>query len=268
VIRSVRTTALAIVSAVVLGALGTPAATAESTLLADMEITSIAFPTTGELKVTGSYVCPSGYATRSRFDALASVVQQLHGGGLDGSRFFGVRITCDGAENEVAVRIPSSGEAFHPDLPLILSLSVFASNGKEDVSAYDRETATAETLVADIGIRSVGFIKAGVVRVTGTYVCPDGYGVDSTFALVSQLIGRGSLKIRHFDRRVVCDGTPRDIAVKFLETRAGEPFVPDVANSVQLSFGATSEDGEHLVEANDQRTLTIQASVTIPASAP
>jgi hypothetical protein len=231
VIRSVRTTALAIVSAVVLGALGTPAATAESTLLADMEITSIVFTTTGELKVTGSYVCPFGYATRSRFDALASVVQQLPGGGLDGSRFFGIRMRCDGAENEVAVRIPSSGEAFHPDLPLIVSLSVSASNGEEDsVSAYDRETATAGTLVADIGILSVGFIKAGVkagvVRVTGTYVCPDGYGVDFTFALVSQLIGRGTLKIRHFDRRVVCDGTPREVAVKFRETRAGEPFVP------------------------------------------
>lgn len=253
--------ALTVVLTAALGTLAVPSA-ADSSLLADLEITSVAFTATGAVRVTASYVCPSGYAPRARFDALASVFQQVPGGGLDGSRFFGLRVTCDGTGNEVAVRIPSAStdDAFRPDLPLIVSLSVSASDSEEeDVSAYDRETATVETLVADIGIRSVGFIETGVVRVTGTYVCPDGYRVDSTFALVSQLIGRGTLKIRHFDRRLVCDGTPNKVAVKFQETRSGEPFVPDVENSVQLSFWATSSDGEHLVQASDQDTLIIQA---------
>ena len=94
--------------------------------------------------------------------------------------------------------------------------------------------------------------------VLGDYVCPDGYNVDSTFALVSQPTGRGALKIRHFDRRVVCDGAPHGVAVTFHETRSGEPFVPGVAGSVQLSFDATSSNGGHLVQAVDQRTLIIR----------
>jgi hypothetical protein len=114
--------------------------------------------------------------------------------------------------------------------------------------------------VADIAIRSVGFLETAAVRVTGTYVCPDGYRVDSTFALVSQLLGRrGMLKIRHFNRRLVCDGTPNEVAVKFRQTRMGEPLVPDVENFVQLSFGASNGDGERLVQAGDQRTLIIRA---------
>jgi hypothetical protein len=189
------------------------------------------------------------------------VFQRGPSGGFDGSRFFGLRILCDGTRNEVAIRIPEAGmeEAFNPDLPLVVSLSLVASDDEEDsVSAYDRETVNVQTLLADIGIGSVEFIEAGAVRVTGAYVCPDGYTVDSTFALVSQPIGPGALKIRHFDRRVACDGALHDVAVTFHETRSGEPFVPDVANAVQLSFDATSSNGELLVQAIDQRTLIIQ----------
>lgn len=260
-IRTARVCMLTVTFLVTFGSL-IPAATADSMLLADLEVTGLALTTTGALEVGGSYVCPPGYATRGRFDALASVFQQVPGGGLDGSRFFGRRITCDGAENEVALRIPEpdAGEAFNSGLPLIVSLSVFASGGEGDsVSAYDRETGTVETLLADIGIGSADFIKAGIVRVTGVYLCPDGYRADSTFALVSQPIGRGTLKIRHFDRRVICDGTPNEVAVKFRATRSGEPFLPDVESSVQLSFGAISSDGEHLVQATDQMALIIQA---------
>ena len=260
-IRTARVCMLTVTLMVTFGSL-IPAATADSMLLSDLEVTGLAMTTTGALEVGGSYVCPSGYATRARFDALASVFQQVPGGGLDGARFFGLRITCDGAENEVALRIPEAdiGEAFYSDLPFIVSLSLFVSDGEGDsVSAYDRETRTIETLLADIGVGSATFIKADVVRVTGVYVCPDGYQVDSTFALVSQPIGRGTLKIRHFDRRVVCNGTPNEIAVKFRETRSGEPFLPDVENAVQLSFGAISSDGERLVQASHQRTLIIHA---------
>jgi hypothetical protein len=170
-------------------------------------------------------------------------------------------IVCDGTRNEVAIRIPEAGleKAFNPDLPLVISLSLYASGDEEDsVSAYDRETVTVQTLVADIGIGSVEFIEDGAVRVTGAFVCPDGYNVDSTFALASQPIGPGTLKIRHFDRRVVCDGAPHDVAVTFHETRSGEPFVPDVATFVQLAFDATSSNAEPLVQAIHQRTLVIQ----------
>ena len=240
--------------------LAIPTAAADSVLLADFEVSGLAIAPNGALKVGGSYVCPSGYATRARYDALASVFQRISSGGFDGSRFFGLRILCDGTTNEVAIRIPEAMEGvFNPDLPLVISLSLFASGDEEDsVSAYDRETLTVQTLFADIGIGSVGFIEDDAVRVTGAYVCPDGYDVDSTFALVSQPIGPGTLKIRHFDRRIVCDGVPHDLAVTFHETRSGEPFVPDVATAVQLSVDAASSDGERLVQAIDQRTLDIR----------
>jgi hypothetical protein len=259
-----RMAAVLVLTMTFMAMLGSPAvtvATADSMLLADFEVSSLALAPNGALKVGGSYVCPSGYATRARYDALASVFQRVPSGGFDGFRFFGLRILCDGMRNEVAVRIPEAGTegAFSPDLPLVISLSLFASGDEEDsVSAYDRETLTVQTLLADIGIGSVEFIEDGAVRVTGHYVCPDGYNVDSTFARVSQPIGPGTLKIRHFDRRVVCNGAPHDLAVRFHETRSGEPFVPDVANAVQLSFDATSSNAELLVQAIDQRTLIVQ----------
>jgi hypothetical protein len=245
----------------ILGSTAIPQAAADSVLLADFEVSGLAIAPNGALRVGGTYVCPSGYATRARYDALASVFQRAPSGGFDGSRFFGLRILCDGTRNEVAIRIPQAGMegAFNPDLPLAISLSLFSSGDEEDsVSAYDRETLTVQALLADIGIGIVEFIEDGAVRVTGAYVCPDGYNVDSTFALVSQPIGPGTLKIRHFDRRVVCNGAPHDLAVTFHETRSGEPFMPDVANSVQLSIDATSSNGEHLVQAIDQRTLIIR----------
>ena len=241
--------------------LAIPTAAADSKLLADFEVTGLAIAPNGALKVGGSYVCPSGYATRGRYHALASVFQRVSSGGFDGSRFFGLRIVCDGTWSEVVLRIPEAGMegTFNPDLPLVISLSLFASGDEEDfVSAYDRETLTVQSLLADIGIGSVEFIEDGAVRVTGAYVCPDGYDVDSTFARVSQPIGPGTLKVRHFDRRVVCDGAQHDLAVAFHESRSGEPFVPDVATAVQLYVDATSSDGEHLVQAIDQRTLIIQ----------
>ena len=258
-----RTAAVLVLTVAFMAMLGLaiPTAAADSMLLADFEVSDLAIVPNGALKVGGSYVCPSGYATRARYDALASVFQRVSSGGFDGSRFFGLRILCDGSTNEIAIRIPEVGMegAFNPDLPLVISLSLFVSGDEEDsVSAYDRETLTVQTLLADIGIGSVQFIEDGAVRVSGAYVCPDGYNVDSTFALVSQPIGPGTLKIRHFDRRIVCDGVPHDLAVTFHETRSGEPFVPDVANAVQLSVDAISLDGEHLVQAIDQRTLIIR----------
>jgi hypothetical protein len=244
-----------------LGSPAIPLAAADSVLLADFEVSDLAIAPKGGLSVGGRYVCPSGYATRARYDALASVFQRAPSGGFDGSRFFGLRILCDGTRNEVAIRIPEVGMegAFNPHLPLVISLSLFASGDEEDsVAAYDRETLTVQVLLADIGIGIVEFIEDGAVRVTGAYMCPDGYNVDSTFALVSQPIGPGTLKVRHFDRRVVCNGAQHDLAVTFHETRSGEPFVPDVANSVQLSIDANSPDGEHLLQAIDQRTLLIR----------
>jgi hypothetical protein len=167
------------------GSAAVPVAAADSLLLADFEVSGLAIAPNGAPKVGGSYVCPSGYATRARYDALASVFQRASRGGFDGSRFFGLRILCDGTRNEVAIRIPEAGleKAFNPDLPLAISLSLYASGDEEDsVSAYDRETVTVQTLVADIGIGSVEFIA---MRVTGALVCPDGHNVDSTFALAS-----------------------------------------------------------------------------------
>jgi len=164
-----------------LGSPAVPVAADDSMLLADFEVSGLATAPNGAPKVRGSYVCPSGYATRARYDALASVFQRASTGGFDGSRFFGLRIVCDGTRNEVAIGIPEAGleKAFNPDLPLVISLSLYASGDEEDsVSAYDRETVTVQTLVADIGVGSVEFIEDGAVRVTGAFVCPDGYNVD------------------------------------------------------------------------------------------
>jgi hypothetical protein len=173
-----------------------------------------------------------------------------------------MRILCDGTRNRVGIRIPEAhmeGD-FDPDVPLAISLGFVASDDEGPALwADDQETVIGQTLLADIGIGSVEFIEDGAVRVTGAYVCPDGYKVDATFAVVSQFIrGPGALRKRHFDRRLVCDGASHDVEVRFQETRTGRPFVPDLLSGVHLGFNATSSNGELLVKAYDQWTLIIQ----------
>ncbi len=88
--------------------LAIPTAAADSMLLADFEVSGLAIAPNGALQVGGSYVCPTGYATRGRYHALASVFQRGSSGGFDGSRFFGLRIVCDGTWSEVASGFPRS----------------------------------------------------------------------------------------------------------------------------------------------------------------
>ena len=245
-----------------LGNLAIPIAAADSRFVADLEVSGIATAPTGELKVRGSYVCPPGYATRGRDAAVAYVFQQAPSGGLDGAQLFGMRILCDGTRNRVGIRVPEAhmeGD-FDPDVPLVISLFFVADDDEGPALwADDQETVIGQTLLADIGIGSVEFIEDGAVRVTGSYVCPDGYNVDATFAVISQFIrGPRALRVRHFDRRFVCDGASHDVAVRFQETRSGRPFVPDVLSGVDLGFHATSSNGELLVKAYDQWTLIIQ----------
>lgn len=252
---------------VLLGSLATltlliiPSAAADSTLLAEIEVRGVAYTREGAARITGAYTCPSGYAPRDEFGANAWVTQHLRNRTLERFKHFASRVTCDGTRHPIAVkfRTATSGEAFHQDVALLirLDLSVETSNG-DDVFADDEETLTTDAIIATIEIRSIGFNDAGSVRLTGAYRCPASYTVESTAASVSQLIAPGRHKVKRFDRRVECDGTRNEVAVKFHKTRSGDPFIPDVPNAVQLAFLASTEDGA-LVQASDLRTLIIEA---------
>ena len=236
-----------------------PAAGAQQTL-ADVDITGVSVNSTGGVRVVGAYVCPTGSSTGSDYDAIGSVAQQLPHRYLDSPSASFAPAVCDGAGHPFTLSFPASydGDPFRRGVPVLATVSLYASDGSgNSASAYHQMTGGGGgSTVANVEVGEVTFTGAGAVRVTGSYLCPAGYTADSTYALVSQFIGRGSYKQRHFDRRLACDGTWNPVAVRFTRTRLGEPFVPDVTNSVQLSFGASSADGA-FVQASDQDTMVI-----------
>jgi hypothetical protein len=255
-----RRTRRAFLAVVAVGALaaGTPPAVANQLLLADIDITGVSFTPTGAVRVVGAYMCSSGHEAQSEFDRSGYLSQQLPDTYLESdSESFAV--ICDDAGHSFSLKFAGSreGETFRRHRPLMASVSLYATSVDGDsVSASHQLTTTGGTTQANIEVGSAAFTGDGAVRVTGSYICPIGSSAYSTTALVSQFAGRGHYKIRHFDRRLDCDGTWNELAVLFRLTRLGEPFQPNLVNSVQLAFTAVGAD-ETLVQASDQDNLVI-----------
>ena len=261
-LRSARISTFTVAIAIVFGFLAVPSAAAESTLLADIEITEVSFTATGAVRASASYVCPSGFAPEdSPFTAFATVEQELPDGRLARKKAYPkVNFTCDGTTRRIAVKFQTSrsGDTFHPDVPLEAMMQLRMLNSEGDyVHAYDGETYGNEKLLAYIEIRDVSLTSTGAAKVTGIYQCPGGYTVASTLADMN--LPDEGFEFRRFGRKVECDGTRNNLAVRFHTTGPfGDPPQPDVAYAVGLGFSATA-DGRTSVSGFTLQTLTIQA---------
>jgi hypothetical protein len=256
--RSVRA-AFGLVAMAIAAWPGLPATGAQQTL-ADIDITGVSVNSVGAARVVGAYVCPPGFSSGSSFDATGRVEQQLPHRYLSSESVSFAPTVCDGTGQPFVLSFPADldGQPFRRGVPVLATVSIYTTDAAGDSASAYHQTAGGggNTAVANIEVGEVGFTGAGAVRVAGTYICPIGDTGTSTFALVSQLVGRGAYKVRHFDRRLDCDGTWNPVAIRFTHTRLGEPFVPDVMNSVQLSFSAESADGVS-TQASDQDTMVI-----------
>jgi hypothetical protein len=253
-----RSSALAAGIAIVLGALPMSTAGADSTLVANVEVTAVAFTATGAAKVTATYVCPSGYTVQ---DGFVSVSQAAPGGRLGRYRRFPkLDFTCDGSGHKLVVRFQTarSGVAFDATRPLVVFVYLGPQNTSGDyVVASDIETETQEASVADIEIRDVEFNRSDAARVTAVYRCPDGFTTEYTLANLKSLSEAG-IESKYFARRLVCDGSRHELRVTFETTSQGDPLQPDVPYSVWVEFSG-SVRGQGRVTARDLDTRTIQA---------
>jgi hypothetical protein len=238
-------------------------ASAESTVLADIEITDVGFTATGAVEVIARYLCPSGFAAEkdSSFTAFATVEQRLADGRLARKKAYPkVAFICDGTTRQIAVKFQTSrtGERFHPDVPVEGFMQLRLLNSKGDyVVAYDEETYGGGRPLAYIEIQRAQLTAAGAAKVTAIYRCPDGYMVASTLADMN--VPNEGFEFRRFSQKVECDGTRNELAVRFHTTGpSGDPPQADMPYAVGLGFSATA-DGQRSVGAATLQTITIQA---------
>jgi hypothetical protein len=151
------------------------------------------------------------------------------------------------------------GEAFHPHIPLFITLALDAFNSEQSlVGALDQETATDRTILAAVEVRRTAFTETGEVRVNARYICPDQYKVELALASFAQGTSPNAYRLKMFARRVTCDGSRNHVAVKFEKSSAGEPFRSDVESVIQMRLVATDPEQGDFVEADHGETLIIR----------
>ena len=259
VIRLVRMTLSVVALTAVLGTLLISTAAAGGTVVADLEITDVEFTARGAVKVTMSYVCPSGYSPAEEEDASASLEQFVDDVQLQRyKRSPGVSFTCDGTSNELTVKFrnAASGEPFHPDVPLFVGAGFFVTNGEgEIVAAGDSETVLEGRVLADLEIQGFELTRTGAAKVTVAYRCPEGYTVDDSIAEVF-VPGESGQEFKHFQRKLDCDGSRNELSIRFKTTGSGDPLEPGMQYVVSLSLDPVAITS---MRATNKETLILNA---------
>lgn len=257
-IRLIRMTLSAVALTAVLGTLPISTAAAGGTVVADLEITDVVFTARGAVKVTMSYVCPSGYSAAAE-DASASLEQFVDDVQLQRyKRPPAVSFTCDSTSNELTVKFrnAASGEPFHPDVPLFVGAVFFVTNGEgEIVSADDRETVLEGRVLADLEIQGFELTRTGAAKVTVAYRCPEGYTVDDSTAEVF-VPGESGQQFKHFQRKLECDGSRNELSIRFKTTGSGDPLEAGMRYVVSLSLDPVAITS---MRAGNEETLILNA---------
>jgi hypothetical protein len=119
---------------------------------------------------------------------------------------------------------------------------------------------------ADITIRSVRLTDRLVLRIDATYVCPPGFAVElsrlpQAFAGQQGGIGASSQYKRFGD--IVCDGSTRDVLVRFVRPRhpQGATWEFDALTQVSLTFQARMTEAPYsTVTPSDVRMVMTRAA--------
>ena len=250
---------LALLSLSVVALMLTPVrpAGAEPTLLADTEVTGVTVSEEGLVRVIGNYVCPSGYAASS-YGSTAFVYQYVGNRVLGRRKQFASRVRCDGIRNGVAIKFRKDehGEPFRADLPVVarISLAVEVSI-RRGAGATDEEIHTTERTVAAIELRDVTVRDDGVLRITGSYICPTGSTVHTAAVNMVQLTRGGDEvwgeKRKSFARRIECDARRNEVAVTVPDTKDGDPWRRGLQTYGEFAMAAFTPEGDvvHTFEA-------------------
>jgi hypothetical protein len=152
---------------------------------------------------------------------------------------FDDQVVCDGAIHPWDVPFDGRdrhGEPFVPELPVLVDARISFMNtpdpaaGLRVVEEFDA-TATTAAEPTRLDVTDVRFTPGGAIRVDATITCPPGYApvqdpafaphpalmvLDQSFLRHTDgsLVNRNSRR-RDFASQIVCDGSPRVVALRF-----------------------------------------------------
>jgi hypothetical protein len=212
-------------------------AVAQGVPVADVEITDAAITVTGAVRIVGSYTCEAGYDPEwmARGQAWSAWTGEVE---VD------FAVTCDGSYRDLSVKVvPPGDRRFLRRRPVSVSLSLWSHRGRS-VNADNTLSMTAGSILADTHISRASLTRSGDVRLRGSYVCPLGYTVDSTYAPLKQLDGTGFVfQARDFKKHVTCDGDWNEITLRVPGEQAGQMIQPDLVTNVRFLFEADNAEG-------------------------
>jgi hypothetical protein len=269
-----------------------PTSTAASSITSDIRVTSVAFTPTGAVRLRGSYQCPLGYELHQTVLSFVQLFQPLRYRTLEAKKFLRTA-TCDGTRHAFSKKFPAgepvpptlssepghsktpitrtaapdqpsvgaqaaSGSPFRRNRPMYTIARLSVTNGTRNLDARDYEMTRAEARWAAARIADAEFTPTGVIRLTVSYLCPDGFEVrqpDRTIAAVTELDVAGGHSGKHFDRRVVCDATWNQVRLRFRQTRSGDPFQPGLEYLVEIIFYAFTAEASVYVDYAETRII-------------
>jgi hypothetical protein len=241
-----------------------PSAVAGTIRIAHVDLSNLDVRGNGSVKATVTYMCPPGYAPTDNGQWM-TITQPIPFSPPQRTELFQrdvLEVTCDGTTNRALARFRAdayTGKPFRAGLPLItrIDMNLHSPTEQEVLGLYDQEVVTDEAPLADVHIRSVGFTGPGVVRLVGSYTCPVGYESSDSRGVVSQAFPVPLSREKGFDRRVRCDGTWNEVAVK-IWSRSQDAFQPGVM-AVYMYVSASRPVPGAGVWANDGELLIVRA---------
>jgi hypothetical protein len=108
--------------------------------------------------------------------------------------------------------------------------------------------ALAAGVAADISIVSVRLTDKLVFRIEASYVCPTGFAVPPSWlprATVSQESDLGGSSQHKKFGDILCDGTRREVLVRFVKPRYGDQWQVDALTQVTLNFRAIMDEAPY-----------------------
>jgi hypothetical protein len=119
--------------------------------------------------------------------------------------------------------------------------------------------AHAAGVAGDISIRSVRLTDRLVMRIEATYLCPAGFTVPLSWlprATVSQQDPAGGSSQHKKFGPLTCDGTRREVLVRFVRPRHGDQWAVDALTQVTLNFQATGTTSGSVFPQDTQMVIT------------
>jgi hypothetical protein len=239
-------------------------------LAGDISIRSVRLTDRLVMRIEATYVCPAGFAVPPSWLPRATVSQQGDvGASSQHKKFDG--ILCDGTQRTVLVRFvtPRHGDHWLFDALTQVTLNFratmdqapYSSVFPQDTQMVMTRAAAHAEVVADLTISRVALSDRGVLRAKASYLCPVGMTVQPSlppFAGARQETTGSPMSQKSFGG-VVCDGTRRELLVRFPHPRSpsGTQWQAGAMTHIDLYFQASVESPWRYVLAMDAQSSIV-----------